>query len=104
MFRHDGDVVNFLMLLLMSFRREVTTECPVEQASPFLVACDQVSIQKMLKRQSGAWYYVFSKSLISESKMTFVKVTAKELHEQCQYGLIKDYSVPFAESLQKFKQ
>ena len=36
--------------------------------------------------------------------MTFVKVTAKELHEQCQYGLIKDYPVSIAESRQKFKQ
>ena len=30
--------------------------------------------------------------------MTFVKVTATELREQCQYGLIKDQTVPSAEN------
>ena len=35
--------------------------------------------------------------------MTFVKVTANELHEQCQYGLVKDHPVPIADSGLKFK-
>ena len=36
--------------------------------------------------------------------MTFVKVTATELCEQCEYELIKDHPVPISESHKKFKQ